>query len=98
VADAERLVQDWLQQGRVFAVPAAGGERLPGFQLDQHGDPRPVIADVLRWFDGRLPGWGLALWFTGGNGWVDGQRPVDVLDSAPELVVQAAAHLAEELL
>jgi hypothetical protein len=53
---------------------------------------------VLRWFDGRLSGWGLALWFTGSNVWVDGQRPVDVLDSSPEMVVQAAAQLAAELL
>lgn len=97
-ADAERLVAQWREQGRVFAVPVAGGDRLPGFQLDEHGHPRPVIAAVLRWFDDRLPTWSLALWFTGSNGWVDGQRPVDVLDSAPELVVQAAAHMAEELL
>jgi hypothetical protein len=40
----------------------------------------------------------LALWFTGSNVWVGAERPVDVLDSDPELVVQAAAHLAEELL
>ena len=65
-ADPEQLVQNWLQQGRVFAD--------------------------------RLPTWELALWFTGSNVWVGGERPVDVLDSDPELVVQAAAHLAEELL
>jgi hypothetical protein len=98
VADSERLVQDWLEQGRVFLVPAADGERLPGFQFDGRGVPRPVIADVLRWFADRLPTWELALWFTGSNDWVGGKRPVDVLDSAPELVVQAAAHLAEGLL
>ncbi|UOY03716.1 hypothetical protein [Blastococcus sp. PRF04-17] len=96
-ADPERLMQDWRRQGRVFAVPVADGERLPGFQLDEHGDARPVIAEVLRWFDGRLSGWGLALWFTASNVWVDGQRPVDVLDSSPEMVVQAAAQLAAEL-
>jgi hypothetical protein len=96
--DPARLIQDWLQQRRVFVVPAADGERLPGFQFDERGVPRPVIADVLRWFPDRLPTWELALWFTGSNVWVGDQRPVDALDSAPELVVQAAAHLAEELL
>jgi hypothetical protein len=54
-ADPERLVQDWLEQGRVFVVPAADGERLPGFQFDERGVPRPVIADLLRWFPDRLP-------------------------------------------
>jgi hypothetical protein len=82
----------------VFVVPAADGERMPGFQFDERGVPRPVIADVLRWFADRLATWELALWFTGSNVWVGGERPVDALDSDPELVVQAAAHLAEELL
>jgi hypothetical protein len=95
--DAERLMQDWLRQGRVFAVPVAGVERLPGFQLDEHGVPRPVIAEVLRWLGNRLSPWSLALWFTVSNGWIDGQRPVDALDSAPELIGQAAAQLAGEL-
>jgi hypothetical protein len=40
-AAPERLVQDWLEQGRVFVVPAADGERLPGFQFDERGVPRP---------------------------------------------------------
>jgi hypothetical protein len=97
-ADSERLVQDWLEQGRVFIVSTADGERLPGFQFDGRGVPRPVIADVLRWFADRPSTWELALWFTDANVWVGGQRPVDVLDSDPELVVQAAAHLAGELL
>ena len=98
-ADPARLVQDWLEQGRVFVVPVADGERLPGFQFDERGVPRPVIADMLRWLADRVPTWDLALWFTaGGNVWLGGKRPVDALDSDPELVVQAAAHLAEELL
>lgn len=41
--------------------------------------------------------WGLALWFTGVNGWLDGKRPVDFLKNEPEEVVQAAKLEASEL-
>jgi len=46
----------------------------------------------------RLPGWQLALWFTGSSDWLGGARPVDVLDSDGPLVVDAARHLAVALL
>lgn len=86
--DPERLVRDWREQCRVFVVPTADGPQLPGFQFDERGVPLPAIADVLAAFADRLSGWGLALWFTGSNGWLGDRRPVDVLDSDPELVAR----------
>jgi hypothetical protein len=96
-ADPERLVRDWRQQGRVFDVPTADGPRLSGFQFDERRVPRPAIAGVLAAFADRLPAWGLALWFTGGNAWLGNRRPVDALNIDEDLVVQAATRVAEEL-
>ena len=88
----------WRNAGKVFTVGPTGGQRFPGFQFGEDGRPRPVIAQVLTVLGQRLSGWELALWFTGSNGWLVGERPVDVLDSDAELVVEAAGHLADDLL
>jgi hypothetical protein len=89
----------WVNQRKVFTVEADGAQRFPGFQFGDSGRPLPVIAEVLEAVGGRLTGWELALWFTSSSDWLGGElRPVDVLDSDPELVVRAAAALAGELL
>lgn len=99
-AHPERLITRWREEGRVLAVPAVpadGTTRFPGFQFDERGVPLPVIADVLTAGAGRLTEWELALWFTAPCAWLGDRRPVDVLDTDPDLVVQAAVHLVEEL-
>lgn len=46
---------------------------------------------MLEAFGEHKAPWKIALWFTSNNGWLPGQaRPVDLLQSAPEAVVQAA--------
>jgi len=42
-------------------------------------------------------GWETLLWFVGSNGWLDGARPVDVMDREPASVVAAAEQLAADL-
>jgi hypothetical protein len=88
----------WSTAHRVFTVDVEGAQRFPGFQFDENGKPLPVIADVLAAVGDRLTGWELALWFTSSNDWLGELRPVDVLDSDPERVVEAAARLADEIL
>ena len=97
--NASAMASRWKAEGKVFTVGPTGGQRFPGFQFGKDdGRPLPVIAQVLAVFGEQLSGWELALWFTGSNGWLGGERPVDVLDSDPELIVDAAGHLAAELL
>lgn len=88
----------WAKQGRVFSVDVEGSQRFPGFQFGENGRPLPVVADVLAALGDRLAAWELALWFSSDNDWLGGQRPVDVLDSDPEPVVEAARRLADEIL
>jgi hypothetical protein len=92
------LANRWRSEGKVFTVDLDGAQRFPGFQFGATGKPLRVIAQVLAAVGDRLSGWELALWFTGSNGWLGGMRPVDVLDSDPELVVEAAGRLAAEIL
>lgn len=79
----------WRTQGKVFSVTWDGVNVYPGFQLDEEGQTRPVIAQVIDAAGDQLRGWDLALWFTSSNAWLDGARPVDLLDESPADVLDA---------
>lgn len=77
--------------GRLLAVKRPGGFKYPGFQLDHREHAvRPVIQGLLKLAAeaGRTEA-GLALWMISPTGYLDGARPVDLLDE-PETVVEAA--------
>ena len=82
---------------RVFSVRYRDAEVFPGFQFDEQGRPLPVIAEILAVMR-SFSGWEIALWFTGGNVWLeDDDRPVDRLRTEPEAVIEAARHEVERL-
>ena len=91
------LANRWKQEGRIFSVPHQGITYYPGFQFDSQGQPRPVIARVIQSLGKRGSDWELALWFAGQTGWLDGRRPVDLLESDPAAVTKAADHEAAPL-
>jgi hypothetical protein len=87
----------WLAARRIFTVNHRGTRLYPGFQFGTDGHPRPVIAGVLEVFERYgLDGWETALWFTTASGWLDDQRPVDLLTREPEQIVEAARHTFDE--
>lgn len=87
----------WLAEGRIFAVEHLG-RAYPAFQFGTDGQPRPVIQRVLRAFEPYgLDGWETALWFTTATGWLDDGRPVDLLVTAADDVVEAAGHAFDEV-
>ena len=94
-ANRHALADNWKKRRQVFAVrqPDAAGrarEVFPLFQFDGH-QPIKAVQGVLEAFGESKSPWKLALWFTSNNGWLPAQaRPVDLLASAPEAVVQAA--------
>lgn len=92
-ADAAELLRGWAASGRVVVVETPSGPWVPAVQF-RDGQPRPVIAEILDALDGSLQGWGVVLWLTGSNGWLDGVRPVDLLDSDPRAIVAAAREQA----
>lgn len=94
-ANQGALANNWKQRRQVFAVPRRDEtgqtrEVFPKFQFED-GRPRRTVQRVLAEFADRKSPWKLALWFTSSNGWLpDQSRPVDLLESDPEGVVQAA--------
>ena len=91
--DFERLQRE----RKIFAVSHENATYVPSFQFDEKGNPRPAVAKVIEILGKDTSDWGLAIWFTAGNGWLDDRRPVDLLKDDPEQVVQAAEHEAAEL-
>lgn len=87
------LAHRWKQEGRIFSVIHHGAEIFPGFQFDENGQPREAIRTVLSTLSERTP-WGIAIWFIAANGWLDGRRPVDLLESDAEAVENAARRAA----
>lgn len=89
------LADNWKKRRQVFAVrhrDESGRPRevFPLFQFEHH-KPVKVVQAVLEALGEHKTPWKIALWFTSNNGWLPGQvRPVDLLGSAPDAVVQAA--------
>ena len=96
-AKQESIADRWRQEGKIFSVAYQGATLYPAFQFDAERHPRPAVARVIQLLGDSTSEWGLALWFAAANGWLDGRRPVDLLASAPEEVVEAAEREAEEL-
>lgn len=90
------LANRWKAAGRIFAVEVGGQTLFPAFQFSEDdSQPRSVVAQVLTFLQPRFSGWQTALWFTGRNSWLGAKRPVDVLKSDPEAVVEAARRETE---
>ena len=89
------LAARWRSDKKIFAVQRGGRFLYPAFQFDAQGLPRKVISKVLAALGDAVGGWQTALWFVTPNGWLDGEKPVDLLDRKPDAVLDAAADVAE---
>jgi hypothetical protein len=82
------------KEGKAFSVEYGRRQLFPAFQFDSDWQPREAVAKVLAQLaKSGLQGWSIALWFTAANGWLDGARPVDLLDAPPEQVIAAAGEV-----
>jgi hypothetical protein len=86
----------WRKQGKIFSVSYGGGDLYPAFQFGDDGYPLPIVAELLEILgrDAERTDWDNALWFAGDSGWLDGKTPVELLQSDPDLVKQAAEQEA----
>lgn len=78
--------------GSIFSVRDGGMSIYPLFQFDENTrKPRPVIRELIYIFDlSRHDSWELFIWLTSPTGLLGGAVPVDLLDSAPSQVLEAA--------
>lgn len=82
------------KEGKVFSVEYGRRQLFPAFQFSADWQPREAVAAALNELeDAGLQGWSLALWWTAANGWLDGARPVDLLEEDAERVVAAATEV-----
>ena len=82
----------WRKQGKLFSINHGGRELYPAFQLGPDGRPLPIVAELLEILarDPDRTEWDNALWFADESGWLDGKTPMELLQSEPERVRQAA--------
>jgi hypothetical protein len=77
--------------GEAFSFDWRGTFWVPMFQFNPlqpaWGDGARQVLTELR---PVLDGWSLAGWFVRGNGWLAGERPLDLLATAPQQVLAAA--------
>ncbi len=93
------LANRWRTENRVIAVPVGDELLYPGFQFNADGKPKPAIGptiDLLR-SDPHTTDWQMALWFVTPTSWLGGTRPVDLLDEAPDAVIDAARREVSDL-
>ena len=89
------LAARWRADGKIFALDYRGRLLYPAFQFDQQGRPKSIIGKVLAMLGGAAGPWQTAIWFTSANPWLDGKRPLELLDSKPDRVLDAAADVTE---
>jgi hypothetical protein len=94
--EAADLASRWKEEGRVFGVTVQERFLFPAFQFDSQGQPLPAIARVLEVLSPSRGEWPVALWFISASGWLGGRRPVDLLASEPDEVIEAALQEAAE--
>jgi len=69
---------------------------FPACQFNTRGTKR-IIAGLIKTLSPYRSSWEIVAWLWGRNGWLGGESPMDVLDSKPILVLDAAfQHVAEE--
>jgi hypothetical protein len=88
----------WANEGRIFGVTVNGRALYPGFQFDDVGQPRPIVAEVLaKLHQLNLSAWATAIWWNTGHDALDWRTPAAVLDENSEAVVAAAEMDARTL-
>jgi hypothetical protein len=87
----------WVKQGRLFAIRHDGVDYFPGYALDDDYRPLEVVSEVVKAFETKKDGWGLAYWLHSDNSFLGGARPQDLLRDDPEGVVAAARDEAQEV-
>jgi hypothetical protein len=80
-----------LVSGQVFSFPWRNHIWLPMFQFSPEDlSPKPGPRAVRAVLEPFLQGWSLAAWFGEPHAHLNGQRPVDLLDTQLDAVLDAA--------
>jgi len=94
-----RNLAEWKAAQRIFSAEHEGAEYFPLYALDARANylPFPAVKEILSVFGEVISIWGIASWFAGVNSFLDDQRPLDLLASCPNDVIDAAKDEMEEI-
>jgi hypothetical protein len=99
---SETSPDHWLANKQIFAITLDKADYFPAYGLHEvmHGnvfvrEPKPIMASLITTLGDVCSGWQLAAWFASASGYLNGARPMDLLDSEPERVMKAAKFSAE---
>ena len=87
-------VNRWKSQRKIFAICRDGKDHYPRYGLGSDFRPLPRLAEVLSvlaHYDGER----LAAWFESPSGFLNGQRPRELLASQPGRVLAAASDAVD---
>jgi hypothetical protein len=84
------LLEKWKKEAKIFSVVNENVELIPEYVFDQQGNLRPTIQKILHLFEGKRSPLEIAIWFICVNGWLDGNTPINWLETYPEFVLEAA--------
>lgn len=91
--DTVEHLRKWQARDTAVAVNWKGEIYYPVFQFETDGTLNPTICEIASLFrTGReyaATDWSFALWLTSPHPWLNGDAPIDCLDT-PEKVIQAA--------
>ena len=96
--DNDSALANLEEDDKIISVYVQGlGRVYPGFQFDKDGVPLSVIETALEGLPlDDMSHWEALYWFVAGNPWLEGKRPVDVLEDV-EKVREAATKESEEI-
>lgn len=83
------------QPGLIRLRPSGGPERLPAFQFDGEGRPRPLVLAINTMLGAAADPWGVADWWLGPNPWLDAV-PATLLGTGLDDQLLAAASVVGE--
>ena len=82
---------------RALSIDLEGHSAYPAFQFDSDS-VKHIVEQIHSELWPKVHDWSLALWYISANGWLDGARPVDLLDARSQAVLVAANRAAAEIL
>jgi len=93
-ANTSTLTSRLRKEKKIVSVSFSGETLFPAFQFDSNtGQVKPIMKPIIerysREYEINRVGWPVCIWMACVNGYLDGERPVDMMDSAQNEVLKA---------